>query len=341
MSFKPNRLTGSTMKMRAIVHSVKRNDYTLRPNFPNAWEDPLGYSFQMSSSMPPLQSLRAFEAAARLGGFAAAASELNITASALSHRVRLLERHLGAPLFERRARSIRLTEWGKAYLPSVVRALEEILGSTAAIFGPRGEKTLTVRAPLSYMAMWLAPAAERFMDLHPRILLRLVSSTWSGANVAEETDIDLRLGYGNWSDVDAHLLFHDIAQPVGNPETLRTGPAIHETKDLLSYPLIHTMGIEDHWGKLLAKHGVPVADTLAGVRVDSSIAAAELAAVSKRLALVQTRFLEPYVASGRLEPAIATTLTSEKGLYLVLHPGRRQKPEVILFRDWLMDTLSD
>lgn len=295
----------------------------------------------MSNTMPPLQSLRAFEAAARLGGFAAAATELNITASALSHRVRLLERHLGAPLFERRARSIRLTEWGKAYLPSVVQALEEILGSTAAIFGPRGENTLTVRAPLSYMSLWLAPAAERFMESHPRIGLRLVSSTWSGTLAAEETDIDLRLGYGNWPDVDARLLFHDVAQPVGNPEALRTGPPIHEMKDLLSYPLIHTMGIEDHWSKLFARCGVRVAETLEGVRVDSSIAAAELASVSNRLALVQTRFLASYLETGRLQPAIATTLSSDKGLYLVLPTGRRKRPEVILFRDWLLETLSN
>ena len=101
----------------------------------------------MKYRLPPLNGLIAFEAAARTGNFARAAEELNLTQSTISHRVRMLERYLGYPLFERLPRGLRLTESGKAYLPSIRKAFEQIFSSTAGIFGRKDQGSLTVRAP--------------------------------------------------------------------------------------------------------------------------------------------------------------------------------------------------
>ncbi len=124
----------------------------------------------MEYQLPPLNGLIAFEAAARTGNFARAAQELNLTQSTVSHRVRMLERHLGYPLFERLPRGLRLTESGKAYLPSIRKAFEQIFSSTAGIFGRKDQGSLTVRAPISYSVLWLGPIIRHFR--HPTAAAR-------------------------------------------------------------------------------------------------------------------------------------------------------------------------
>ena len=123
----------------------------------------------MRYDLPPLLALQAFEAAARHENFAAAAQELKLSQSAVSHRVRALERHLGYPLFERLPRGLRLTESAKAYVPSLRRAFEDILGSTSGVFGSRGESVLIVRAPVSYTSLRLSTVIDRFLATYPQI----------------------------------------------------------------------------------------------------------------------------------------------------------------------------
>ena len=105
--------------------------------------------------LPPLAWLRAFEASARHSSFTAAAQELNLTQAAVSHQVRSLEKHLGVMLFERLARTLRLTEMGTAYLPPLRRAFDELTAATSGLFGPIGKHTLVVRAPVSFASQWL------------------------------------------------------------------------------------------------------------------------------------------------------------------------------------------
>ena len=109
----------------------------------------------MLFDLPPLASLHAFESAARHGSFAAAAKELFITPSAVSHRIRQLEGHLGYELFERRPRSLILNDMGKAYLPSVQQAFNEIASSTAGLFGSGDKKTVTIRVPITHAVLCL------------------------------------------------------------------------------------------------------------------------------------------------------------------------------------------
>jgi LysR family glycine cleavage system transcriptional activator len=296
----------------------------------------------MRYDLPPLPALQAFEAAARHESFAAAAAELNLSQSAVSHRVRLLERHLGMPLFERLPRGLSLTESAKAYLPSLRKAFDEILGSTSEIFGPRGGGFVTLRAPISYSALWLAREIEAFQALYPKIEMRLLSSVWADKLAADENDIDLRLGYGHWPGFEAAFLFRDPVLPVCSPATLREGPAIAAIGDLVRHPHIHVMGIEDLWRQFFALDGVPLAAKPSDIRVDSSIAAAEMAAAGSRVALLQKRFLTPYLEAGRLVIALDREMEIDQGLYL-LRPEKSapMKPEAILVRDWLIATFGE
>lgn len=292
----------------------------------------------MPNNLPPLLALQAFEAAARYENFATAAQELHLSQSAVSHRVRALERHLGYPLFERQPRGLRLTEAAKAYLPSLRRAFEEILGSTSAVFGSRTDTVLTVRAPVSYTALWLSGIVDRFLDAYPHIEIRLTSSIWADKLAAGEADIDLRLGYGRWPGFEAEFLFRDTVVPVCSPQrTDRSGkPGTPEI--IAGDPLIHVMGTEDHWARFFSMHGVARTSGARDIRVDSSTTAAHIAATSERLALIQKRFADHFVQAGQLSLALDVEVEIEQALYVLLaETSERRKPETILFRDWLLE----
>ena len=296
----------------------------------------------MRYDLPPLPALQAFEAAARHESFAAAAAELNLSQSAVSHRVRLLERYLGTPLFERLPRGLSLTESAKAYLPSLRKAFDEILGSTSGIFAPRGGGFVTLRAPVSYTALWLAREIEAFQALYPKIEVRLMSSVWADKLAADKTDIDLRLGYGHWPGFEAAFLFRDPVLPVCSPAAQAAGPAIAKISDLAGHALIHVMGIEDLWRQFFALGGVPLAAKPSDIRVDSSVAAAEMAAAGSRVALLQKRFLTPYLEARRLVIALDQEMEIDQGLYL-LRPEKSapMKPEALLLRDWLIAAFGE
>jgi LysR family glycine cleavage system transcriptional activator len=291
----------------------------------------------MKYQLPPLNGLIAFESAARTGNFARAAKELNLTQSTVSHRVRMLERHLGYPLFERLPRGLRLTESGKAYLPSIRKAFEQIFSSTAGIFGRKDEGSLTVRAPISYSVLWLGPLIDRFMQQYPGIEIRLISSIWAEELAADETDIELRLGFGNWPDCHTQVVLRDRVMPVCSPQLIdKKKRAITQLADLTDHPLIHVMGIEDLWMKYYGLGGLHLDVKRNDIHVDSAIAALEIASAGHCIALIQERFLGQYLESKRLVMPLDTTMDMEQAIYLVQPQSRRQlKPEAILFSEWL------
>ncbi len=292
----------------------------------------------MQYDIPPLLALQAFEAAARHENFAAAAQELNLSQSAVSHRVRALERHLGYPLFERLPRGLRLTESAKAYLPSLRRAFEDILSSTSGIFGSRGESFLTIRAPISYASLWLSAELDRFLVAYPHIEVRLTSSVWVDKLAVGETDIDLRLGYGRWPGYEAEFLYSDPVVPVCRPSTEKNlGKAI--CPDFIAKnPLVHVMGTEDHWAQFFSKFNVTRTALGRDIRVDTSMAAARIASTSERFALIQKRFADYYVQTGQLVIAHDQELEIDQALYVLqADTVAKRKPEATLFRDWLLN----
>ena len=118
----------------------------------------------MVTRLPNLSWLRTFETAARLGSFTAAGGELGLTQAAVSHQVKALETQLGFSLFERGARSLSLTSMGRAYLPSVRKAIEDLTLSTQGLFGPKVRRSVTLRAPISTAVLWLAPRLKALSE---------------------------------------------------------------------------------------------------------------------------------------------------------------------------------
>jgi len=297
----------------------------------------------MKYQLPPLNGLIAFESAARTGNFARAAEEMNLTQSAISHRVKMLESYLGYPLFERLPRGLRLTESGKAYLPSIRKAFEQIFSSTAGIFGRKDQGSLTVRAPISYSVLWLGPMINSFLQLYPGIEMRLISSIWADDLALDETDIDLRLGFGNWPNCHARQVLRDQVIPVCHPALLGNGVVkINRVEDFANFPLIHVMGIEDLWMRYFDNSGLQLGIKRDDIHVDSAIAALEIAASGRHIALIQRRFLAQYLKPGRLVVPLEVEMEMERAIYLVQSEFQQPlKPEAILFNEWLAQRVEN
>lgn len=290
----------------------------------------------MPYHLPPLPWLRAFEAAARRGSFAAAAGELGLTSAAVSYQVRALEQLLGRPLFERLARGLRLTDMGKAYLPSIRKAFGELSISTLGIFGPEGDITLDVRVSVSFGVLWLAPRLRHFLSAHPGFRVRLMSAIWGDALPADRTDVDIRFGHGAWPGFNARLLVNDPVVLVTPVDSKVAGP-----RDIKPGDLIHILGVEGDWQHLFTTTDQAPPFEHVGVTVDTTLAALELVAAGAGVALVLERFARPFIELGRVRPVPGLRLPQEQSHYLLTRDGMNTpRAEAMLFSDWLQQTLA-
>ena len=292
----------------------------------------------MTYQLPPLPWLRAFECAARHTSFTAAAHELNLTQAAISHQVRSLEKHLGFPLFERLPRNLRLTDMGGAYLPSVRKAFEDLSASTAGLFGTLGDQSVTVRAPVSYAVLWLAPRLKSFVDSYPEIDIRLCSAIWADALADETTDIEIRFGDGLWPGFQIELIRNEGSVPACHPQLGSGRQFTAMLRDDSNCPLIHVTGHENLWRRLTQETGVGNVNQRGGIMADTSLAAVELAAHGVGPIIVLKSFTEIAVQEGRLICPLDIELAMDQSHYLLLPEGaKRMKPETVLFREWLLD----
>ncbi len=287
--------------------------------------------------LPTLTWLRAFEAAARTSSFSAAAAELNLTSGAISYQIRALEGHLGFALFERLPRGVKLTPMGVAYLPPVRKAFEELADSTVGLFGGAERVQITVHAPVSLAALWLAPKLPEFGRANPAIDVRLSSVIWDNAVLDDATDLEIRYGAGQWRGFRAERLINQGVLAVCSPALLRGAPADADPAALLPRKLIRIMGYENHWLKVRQALGLSDDPASAGPSVDTTIAALELAAAGAGVALAHAIFLGAYFATGRLVQALSREFADDNS-YFVVTPERPQRirREVQLFKDWLI-----
>lgn len=283
----------------------------------------------MHTPIPSLIDLEAFEAAARHGSFVAAAGELHLTASAISHRVRSLERQLGVALFTRHARRIELTDHGRAYVPAVRHAFDELAMSTTGLFGfVHPARRLTVRVPISYSVTVVAPRLHEFKEMHPDIELRLVSAIWADALAEDDVDLDVRFGAGSWAGHQADLLHHERACVVWAP-----GFAGGDLSTLSAHPRVHVLGMENLWFELLGPSAAGLFSN--DVTVDTSVAAIELVGTGAFSAIVPTRFVARQLADGRLCTA-GDGLAMSQAHYLVQPSSRSgRSADAELFAAWL------
>src|ERR1700733_11760021 len=196
----------------------------------------------MSARLPSLNGLRAFEAAARHLSFTVAASELNVTQTAISHQIRRLEEELGLRLFVRQNRALALTPEAKDYLPGVRAEFKNIKLANDRLLRSENDHVLTFSTLASLAAKWLLPRLSAFQEAHPGIDVRITTSTALVDFKSGDVDAAIRYGRGHWPGVRADWLTADQLFPVCSPELLTRDKPLRCPEDLANHVLLHTTG---------------------------------------------------------------------------------------------------
>ena len=285
----------------------------------------------MPAPLPPLHTLTAFEAAARLGGFQQAAGHLHLTPSAVSHRIRQLEEFLGKPLFERRHRGVALTAEGRRYYAAVHEALGRLTDITEALRDtPRKVLRLSVAPALG--SKWLIGRMTDFQEAHPEIEFQLDTSTSLGPLLAGEADVGLRYGEEEWPGLEAWKLFDEVVIPVCSPayrDKLAGLPAAEalDQARLLRHPLLS-------WPHWFAHAGLARGEP-DGPRYADALLMLEAAVAGHGVALTTTTLAAPYLTAGTLVQPVPQGYP-DRGFYVVAPRSSQEKPWVTTFIRWLV-----
>ena len=289
----------------------------------------------MRRRLPPPNWLRSFEAAARHLSFTHAAQELNVSQSAVSQQVKLLEHFLKQPLFRRFPRRLELTDAGKAYLPTVREAFARLAATTEELFGTGQENVVTIKVNVSFAMLWLAPRLGQFMVQYPQFSLRVVNTIWLDELGWEGIDLDIRVGKGGWPNLQVIRLAEDALFPLCAPQLKLQKPA-----DLAPYTLLTPMGNEDSWPQWFAYAGV--ADFSAGrsVQLDAAAVAYEIAASGAGVVLGRRILTQDLLQAGHLVKPFDIELPTEETYYLVWPENRTESAGALAFREWLVCQLG-
>ena len=305
----------------------------------------------MAFRLPPLSSLRVFEAAARHNSFRKAADELNLTASAVSHGIQTLENWLGVELFRRQARGLRLTGAGEIYAPLVNQALSVLAKATEQLPGRKATGTLSISSAPTFASKILLPRLEKFAARFPDIRVTIDTSHQLVDLTLDDFDIAIRLSStkkpaSNWT-----LLWVETLIPVCSPSLkerflkerfLKEQFGTSSGAGLLSQaPLIHVTSVSTDWSHWFRATGAEAPSSIdSGLRVDRMQLALDAAKRGLGVVLGRSPLADDDIESGRLVPLAGQPIPSGSGYWLVTSQTDFQKPEVELFRHWLMVELG-
>lgn len=298
----------------------------------------------MSMRLPPLNSLRAFEAAARRGGFAAAAGELNVTPAAVSHQVKSLEAHLETALFERRARGLILTDAGRQLLPQLTRGLELMARGVGSLCAAGLSGRLTVTAPPSFAALWLVPRLLAFQQAYPDVALRVLAPAAAPDLLRGEADVRIAYGLGDHPGLVTQLLMREEVFPVCAPALLNH-TRLARVQDLARHTLLHDLNASTDertmsWQRWLRDAGAGGVDPDAGIEFSDAVLLIEAAVRGQGVALGRTSLVREHLASGRLVRPLKDARPADHAYYTVTTPAANVQPRVLAFLEWLHDLVE-
>jgi LysR family glycine cleavage system transcriptional activator len=291
----------------------------------------------MRYQLPPLNALRAFEAAARHQSVSRAAQELSVTAGAVSRHIALLEEHLQCQLVTRQPRGIGLTERGLAYFQSIGAAFREIDAASRTVRrGLSDSSKLVVRLSTTITTEWLAPRLKSFRSLHPSIELGLTANLQPASFDTDGMDIVVGTAMVPTPDLHFdHLFFHKHV-PVCSPEFLKD-LVISTPADLLKQPILYAPLEVSIWTAWFERVGVPGADITGGMRLDSLALTYQAARSGAGIALGVPFYLADDLLSGDLVAPFPFVLEHEGPLNLICRKSRMGEPAIAAFRDWILD----
>ncbi len=286
--------------------------------------------------LPPLNALRAFEAAARHQSFTRAAEELSVTQAAVSHQVKALEDRLQLRLFERHGRGLWLTDEGELYLPFLRQAFDLIADGTDLVQNHEAHGPLSVTMLPTFAVRWFIPRLGSFQKAHPDIEVRIATTERSVDFAREDVDLGIRYGKGQWSDLECDKLFEDRYVAVCSPSMMRGETPLERPEDLRNFSLLHD-GDDEDWRFWLTALHVKGVDSKKGLFFDTHDQALEAAAAGLGVALGSRVIVQDDLDDGRLVMPFGDLTDENLSHYLVYPKGALRKPKVAAFRSWLMN----
>jgi LysR family transcriptional regulator, glycine cleavage system transcriptional activator len=292
----------------------------------------------VTARLPSLNGLRAFEAAARHLSFTQAASELNVTQTAISHQIRRLEEELGIRLFVRKNRALALTPKARDYLPGVRAAFNDLRLATDQLLRKDEDNVLTVSTLASLAVKWLLPRLSTFQEAHPKIDVRITTSTNLVDFRGGDVDAAIRYGRGHWEGLRAEWLMADELFPVCSPALLNGKRPLRTPEDLRDHVLLHTgASNSDDWRLWLTAAGLPTdISKQPGITFDLSLMTVQAAVDGIGVAMGRTSYVQDDINKGRLVVPFNITLPADAGFYLVSREATADPPKLKAFRDWLL-----
>lgn len=287
--------------------------------------------------LPPLDALRVFEAAARRLSFAAAAAELHLTASAVSHRIKALEGQLGLVLFERLTRKVRLTAAGRAYAAAVGDAIA-ILREATRRLAAEANRPLNVSVTPLFGARWLLPRLARFEAAHPGISVRLIGTSRLADFAADGVDCAVRFGRGTWPGLTAHKLMTLDYVPVCAPALSRR---LKSPNNLARETLLHYDAAPDAWRMWLLAAGAEGVDPESGQVLSDMAATVQAAMDGIGVAISDRKFIARELKQRRLVTPFSIDMPSGGAFYFVYPEPRANDSRIAIFRDWVLSRVNE
>jgi LysR family glycine cleavage system transcriptional activator len=289
--------------------------------------------------LPPLNALRAFEAAARHLNFSRAADELSVTPGAVSQQIQNLEDYVGAALFKRTPKGLLLTDAAQTALPALREAFDRLAEAASLLTAAVDGRRLTLTAPPSFATKWLVPRLGAFEQAHPQVDVWLSAAIELVDLAAGEVDVAIRYGAGRYPGLEVKRLFAEAVIPVASPEHLAAQP-LNSPSDLANHILLHdgSPDFDDScpdWSMWLAARGLKNIDGMRGPRFNQSSLVIEAAVNGRGVALAKRTLAQADLEAGRLVAPLQIATAVDFAYYLVHPKAKGRLPQVKAFVSWI------
>ncbi len=293
--------------------------------------------------LPPLNAVRAFEAAARHGNFAAAAVDLHVTHWAIGKQIKLLEDWLGVPLFERHARGVALTGEGAELLGDASEALSRLAAAAAKLrrpeTAPRISGLVRINVPTSFALRWLIPRLAEFQRLFPNIEVRISVTSRRLRYVGSAADLGVRLNWQPTRGYRSHILMKDWQLPACSPDLLRNRP-VTVVEDLRRHTLLHSATVRSAWPQWLAAAGQADLSPQRHLEFEHVHLQLQAAVDGLGMAIASKPLIEKDLAAGRLVCPIAKP-ELDGGNYVLVSEDRPETAASRALHEWMMAAAGD
>ncbi|EIX4875965.1 transcriptional regulator [Vibrio vulnificus] len=285
-------------------------------------------------NLPPLNALKAFEAAARLQSFTKAAEELHVTRAAVSQQVKALESQLEAVLFERHGAQLVLTEAARDYLPVVSNLFQQLAVTTDQLFNRRQNGQLVLHVAHSFCLQWLLPRLGDFRRRYPQWPLKISTTSNTLPDNSATADVEIINGYGDWQYDQVTKLTEENWILVASPGFLQLNP-IATLDDLINVPRLATSGYVETWPRWFDYHEISAACGKMALEFDHSTLSIEAAVHQLGVLLVRDLLVDDHLRQGSLVQVGGWSMPSAGAHHLIVRNA--DKPQVDAFVHWLTD----